>query len=399
MKMNKFIASLIILNSLAGVSFAQEYKKLVVSEIKHHILSNVDYDVNKLSFPCYFNDSIFLEDIKDTISFYVKRKFAIDTVIFPDNPITECDEMQYAQKTLPVLPDNPGIDNLYMGIYTSISYRIIEFQEVFYQLNTHIYIVDGKNKKRMKKFITLPFMVKLSEGIMSDTLMHRMDFEIFYLDALSSAFRDGPVLLDKRFVYQTLTERYDNFLENASDYLIERGDSIYSLGKEDTEAIPVLSLKPLAVAEERDSTLNKCKSISEYQVTHLNTQDNNDIILCTNELDQVELSVRGGMNSGEFLYDRSGILSGKLNKDSVNIQWNPSSSISEVRINRELVGIIHYRPDGQYLYYKYGNSPNSLAKIAFLVFLYDEAEFAYQKSTKPTWEYDSSLEGSSDLLF
>lgn len=393
--MNKFVASLYILLGVSVMSFSQEYRQLIVTDIKHYIIPNTYYGVNKLSFPCYFTDSLFLSDIKDTISVYARQKFAADTVIFVSDPLVSCDEISFAPKTKPILPENPEAGNLYMGISSSISYRIIEFQEVFYQLTSHIYIVDGKNKKRMNKSITLPFMVKPSEGIVSDTLMHRMDFEIFYLDALSAALKAGPGLLEKRFIYQPLTTQYDNYLMNASDYSIERGDTSYSLGKEDGETVPVLnyfSVMPTLI--DIKSPAEEQELISQYRITHLNNQDQSDIRFFSHAPDKINILVSGGINSGEFEYNSSGILSGKYSRDSVYIEWKAPSSLSEMKINNKLAGIIHYRTDGQHLYYQHESSPNSLAKIAFLIFLYDEAEFIYQKSTNSNSVYDSSGEGS-----
>lgn len=373
--MKNILLPLTILFYISGVSFAQEYKQMIVTDIKHHVVSNTYYDVSKLSFPCYFSDSLFLADIRDIIIDFGKTKYAVDTIIFPEESLVSCEEVPYLPKLYQKVPDNAETKNLYMSISTSISYRMIEYQEVFYQLVTRVNIVDSKNKKRMKKTNYLPFMVKLGEGIVADTLIHRVDFEIFYLEALSAAFKGSPELFEKRFVYQPLTERYDDFLFDAGDYTIEKNDTSCALGKEDGERIPIIEIRAvLPVSNDSVALADDYKAVCQYQITHQLNKDQNNLIFFADGSSQIGIKVNGGMNSGDFSYSNQGVLNGTWNKDTVSIQWKATSSLSEVWINNQLAAIIHYRTDGEHLYFRYNLSPTSLAKIAFLVYLYDEAE-------------------------
>jgi hypothetical protein len=382
---------------MAEIATAQSYNNLVITDFSHQIIINSTFGVNDHSFPCYFSDSLFLNDIKDTISLYVKEKFGVNTIIFPSEAFPSCELILFPKKIKPKPPVEINKNDLSMSILTRINFRKIELQEVFYQISSSIYIVDGKGKKKFKQSIKIPFMVKPSDGIMTDTLIHKIDFEIIYLDALSASFKKGSELLEKRFIYQPLTELYHSILDYSLDYFIERTDTSYALGKVDAPSVPVLSLK-VQQEEVNDTVVALYSKLMQYQVVHLNRLDTNNILFGANNNGQVEIKISGGIIEGDFIFDRDGKLSGKVQNDSVDIHWNSISNVSEIRINNVLLGIIHYKDDGSHLYYKIGNSPNALAEISFLVFLYEEAGFIMQESTETMPQYEEIYD-VIDLLF
>jgi hypothetical protein len=377
---------------------AQEYSQLIITKIRHSILMNSSYNVNSKSFPCYFNDPLFRSDIADTITNYIGEKLSVDTVIFSEQEFAQCNERYYPIKIKPFVPYDANTNNLYMSLSTAISYRRIEYQEVFYQLSADMRIVDGRNKKVFKAKTIIPFVIRESEGIVSDTLMHKNDFEIFYLDALAAAFGGKSVTLGKRFIFQPLTHQYDHFLLNASDYILQKGYTDFAVEKEDGERIKILDIEATQLSQEELASLfAEYKVINRFKVTPVSGYDKYEVDMRSKSEDTdgsgppygVEIKVSGNFYSGLFYFKASGTLSGTWNKDTVDIQWKAANSISEVRINKQLVAIIHYRSDGQHLYYRHDLYPNKLAKVVFLVFLYNEAENVVQNSLDNSSDYYS----------
>ncbi len=379
--------------------YAQGYEKMVVSTMNHYIIHNDYYNVDPESFPCYFNDSSFLNDIRDTILLYVKKHFGIDQVEFNNHPMISCAELSFSPKIKTVIPYNPEENTLYLNITTSISFRRIEYYEAFYQLSATINIVTSKNKKIAKSSSTIPFMIRPSDGILTDTLMHRMDFEIFYLDALSAAFNKSPELFEKRFIYQPLAEQYDDILSASARYSIERIDTIFALGKEDGEIIPILDVKNLSSIHEEPAPVDdKYQARKRYKITHLGNNGQNTITLTLNNSLLVDVDFSGGMISGDLSYQKNGVMTGSLSKDSVYLFWNVSSSVAEIWINKKLLSIVHYQSGYEDLYLRYDLAPVYLQKVVFLVFLYDEAENIIQENYYSSSPYYLQ-EGASLYLY
>jgi hypothetical protein len=361
---------------------SQENKQLIVSNIRHSVINNGYYNVNITSFPCYFNDTLFQSDILDTIMKYASQKFSADTILLAEKEFSTCIERPYPIKIKPIVPANAVISNLYMSISSSISFRRVEFEDIFYQLTTDIQLVDGKNKKILKAKTVLPFVIKESEGIISDTLMHIDDFEIFYLDALSSCLKGKSETLGKRFIYQPLSEQYDDFLYQSSEYIVLRADTNFVFQKPEGESLKILTINPIELpGKELDSLYLTYTFLRSYKVSHVNGRNEYraDFRSKTYSSEdqqksfEVEMNVSGGIDSGNLLFDPSGNLIGTWNADSVQIIWRETGSVAEVKINKHLVALIRFMNDGEHLYYRHDLYPNKLSECANLVFLYGEA--------------------------
>jgi hypothetical protein len=337
---------------------AQQDKKVVVTGIKYILVENSNHLVNSISFPFYFNDDVFLDEIAKSLINSLKERFEVQKVTLLPGAKIIYGTGRPVKKLRAKIPEDFNENDIYVELASYFSYHQSDSNGEGYKLVTLVSAFDYQEKILFRSENNIPFKVRNGDWIQSDTVMNWRDFEYFYIRGLEDAIYGYPKWTNTQTIDHQAAGEYDPFILDAEKLkLIVTADS-YTLEKSNQKKTTLINV--IKSTGEMLSAFGKTDGAYEFYLK--NFPENKGYVLqmfgskdYVNKSDYT-ITVVAGLNegdkiSGEFKLDYDCNLTGKINGSQVLVLYNWNRSVAEFVIDNQLIALLHNIDNQRILYY------------------------------------------------
>jgi len=382
------IYSLLLVINLYGL-YAQEEKKVVITDIKYILVKSKVHHINEITFPFYFNDDIFFNTISNSLIKNLKEKFGVKEITLMPGTTIKYGTGKAVRKVRPEIPENSNENDIYVGLASYLAYAKIDPDNDCYNLVTLVSASDYKGKILYKSVCKIPFKVRVGDWIKSDTVMNWRDFEYFYIQGIKAGITGDP----KKFEVQTIDHQsageYEAFTLNSTKYKLITTQNNYSLEKPDHEKIPILNFNEGPVSD--PSTSEYFDGIYKFQLENLFEKKKYALTLYgSKEYDEesnymlnviIDLSAEND-KAGVFKLDSDLNLTGNIGETQIFVYWNWTLSVAEYIINNQLVALLHEENKQRTLYYSPDAGSAMFSQLCNLLLTYNLANMVMKQTEK-----------------
>lgn len=392
--MKKLLILLLYLSNTLNIN-AQGYHKVILTDVK--FLSRQTPNDSKESFPNYFVDQLFTENILSNIGSMVRERYNAQRVEYALPGVIEYKFGSFADGTrLNKFASAPAIGNIFVSIESIVQFSSSVNGKTFYKLITEVNSIDGKGKKVYHFINKIPFSIKTNDSITGLEKISKGDLFNLYLDGVQNALIGKHKKLEPRIYIKPTSTYYKEFLANSEKLYMIPGNNIYNYGKTiETSNKIVLEFKYnmwRSIGGNISGNIldNSNRIKDEYKLSNLFTKEDYLVklsggssnlfnILTIGSEFKIEFN-KGYVKVGSFIVTDWNRIEGNFNGNNFIVNQNPIYAVQEIYKSGTLIALVNSTENKKTIFLKKDTSEQELGELFNLIFAWDFTMMLKQKA-------------------